>query len=193
MNVALGGTLYQDLRAQWPKERLALLRHRARGRVSSSSWVSHPLHVLQPDSRLAVAVRGRGSVDRPYLDGVLSMHHQAVQEVAACLEVVATSADEVIEAIEETTSARWWVGVQFHPEWMTHLSWSLGLFTAFVDAGRGYAAVPRDEIETLLDDIQAWLREHDRTLQTKAAPLALTAETQSERSYAVLPLQKHAV
>jgi putative glutamine amidotransferase len=37
MNVALGGTLYQDLRAQWPKERPPLLRHRARGRVSSSN------------------------------------------------------------------------------------------------------------------------------------------------------------
>jgi Peptidase C26 len=36
MNVALGGTLYQDLRAEWPKERPPLLRHRARGRVS---WV----------------------------------------------------------------------------------------------------------------------------------------------------------
>ena len=193
LNVAIGGTLYQDLRAQWPKERPTLLRHRGRGRVSSSNWVSHPLHVLQPDSRLAMAVRGRGSLDRPYLDAVLSMHHQAVQELAACLEVVATSSDEVIEAIEETSSIRWWVGVQFHPEWMTHLSWSLGLFTTFVDASRGYSAVPREEIETLLDEIQAWLREHDRTLQTAAAPFALTAETQSERLHAVLPLQKHAV
>ena len=42
MNVALGGTLYQDLRAEWPKERPPLLRHRARGRVSSSNWVTAP-------------------------------------------------------------------------------------------------------------------------------------------------------
>jgi GMP synthase-like glutamine amidotransferase len=149
--------------------------------------------VLQPDSRLAVAVRGRGSVDRPYLDAVLSMHHQAVQELAACLEVVATSSDEVIEAIEETSSIRWWVGVQFHPEWMTHLSWSLGLFTAFVDASRGYSAVPRDEIETLMDEIQAWLREHDRAWHTAEEPLALSGETQSEKAHAALPLRKHAV
>jgi putative glutamine amidotransferase len=193
MNVALGGTPYQDLRAQWPKESPTLLRHRGRGRVSPSNWVSHPLHVLQPDSRLAVAVRGRGSLDRPFLDAVLSMHHQAVQDLAASMEVVATSSDEVIEAIEETSSIRWWVGVQFHPEWMTHLSWSLGLFTAFIDASRCYSAVPRDEVETLLDEVQAWLREHDRAWHTAESPLALSGETQGERAHAALPLQKHAV
>ena len=30
MNAALGGTMYQDLRAQWPKDRPKLVRHRAR-------------------------------------------------------------------------------------------------------------------------------------------------------------------
>ncbi len=80
MNVALGGTLYQDLRAQWPKERPKLLRHRARGRVSSSNWVTHPIQLARSDSRLAVAVRGRGTLARPYQDAVLSMQHQAVEE-----------------------------------------------------------------------------------------------------------------
>jgi hypothetical protein len=66
MNVALGGTLSQDLRAEWPKERPPLLRHRARGRVSSSNWISHPIQLARPDSRLSVAVRG-------------SLHDQAVR------------------------------------------------------------------------------------------------------------------
>jgi putative glutamine amidotransferase len=193
MNVARGGTLYQDLRAQWPKDRLALLRHRARGRVSSSNWISHPIHLSQPDSRLAMAVRGRRTVDRPFLDAVLSMHHQAVESLAPGLEVVATSPDGVIEAFEETTSARWWVGTQFHPEWMTQLSWALGLFTALIDASRGYSAVPREEIESLLEEIQAWLRQHDRALHTAAVPFALMAETQSERLRSTLTLQRNAV
>jgi gamma-glutamyl-gamma-aminobutyrate hydrolase PuuD len=127
MNVALGGTLSQDLRAEWPTERPPLLRHRARGRVSSSNWVSHPIQLARPDSRLAIAVRGRGILDRPYLDAVLSMHHQAVEELAPGLEVAATSPDGVIKAFEETTAARWWVGTQFHPEWMTQFNWALGL------------------------------------------------------------------
>ena len=193
MNVALGGTLYQDVRAQWPRDRPSLLRQRARGRVSSSNWVSHPIHLVQPDSRLAMAVRGRGTVDRPFLDAVLSMHHQAVESLAPGLEVVATSPDGVIEAFEETGSARWWAGVQFHPEWMTQLSWALGLFTALIEASRGYTAVPRDEIETLREEIQAWLRQHDRALNTDAVPFALTAETPSERHRSALTLQRHAV
>jgi gamma-glutamyl-gamma-aminobutyrate hydrolase PuuD len=92
------------------------------------------------------------------------MHHQAVETLAPGLEVAAISPDGVIEAFEETASFRWWVAVQFHPEWMTHLSWALGLFTAFIDASRGYTAIPRDEIETLLAEIQGWLRQHDRVL-----------------------------
>jgi len=192
MNVALGGTLYQDLRAQWPKDRPTLLRHRARGRVSCSNWVSHPVHLTSSDSRLAVALRGRGAVDRPFLEAVLSMHHQAVDVVAPGFEVIATSPDGVVEAVEETRSARWWVGVQFHPEWMTHLSWALGLFTALIDASRGYSAVARDEIETLLEEIQAWLRHNDRVLHTDVVPFALTAETQSDMRRAALTLQRYA-
>ena len=196
MNVALGGTLYQDLRAQWPKERPKLLRHRARGRVSSSNWIAHPIELARPESRLAVAVRGRGTVDRPYLDAVLSMQHQAVEELAPGMEMVATSPDGVIEAFEETAATRWWVGVQFHPEWMTHLSWALGLFTALVDASRGYSAVPRDEIETMLEEIQSWLRQRDRALHSTSAAFTLTTEAQSdwhEMRRAALTLQRNAV
>ena len=109
------------------------------------------------------------------------MHHQAVEELGPGLEVAATSPDGVIEAFEETNDARWWVGVQFHPEWMAHLSWALGLFTALIDASRSYSAVPRDEIETLLDEIRGWLRQHDRALHSATEPFTLVAETQCER------------
>src|SRR5207244_13308311 len=68
MNVALGGTIYQDLPAQWPKDRPKLVRHRARGRVSSSNWMTHPVQLVRPDSRLALAVKGRGELGRPVLD-----------------------------------------------------------------------------------------------------------------------------
>ena len=164
MNVSLGGTLYQDLQAEWPKDRPPLLRHRARGRVSSSNWTSHPIRIHGPDSRLAVAVRGKSALDRQSIDAVLSMHHQAVETVAPGMEVSASSPEGVIEAFEETSSSRWWVAVQFHPEWMTHLNWSLGLFTALVEASRSYAAIASDELDSFLDEIQEWLRQQDRTL-----------------------------
>ena len=164
MNVVLGGTLYQDLQAQWPKERPALLRHHARGRVSSSTWSMHPVQVPCPESRLALAVRGSGELDRHTIDPVLSMHHQAIQTLAPDLVLTASAPDGVIEAFEETASARWWVGVQFHPEWMTHLTWSLGLFTALVEASRSYSTMPREELEPSLDEIQGWLRQQDSML-----------------------------
>ena len=91
-------------------------------------------------------MRGNGELDRHVIDPVLSMHHQAVETLAPDLVLSASSPDGVIEAFEETASARWWVGVQFHPEWMTHLTWSLGLFTALVEASRSYATVPREEL-----------------------------------------------
>ena len=102
MNVALGGTLYQDLRTQWPKERPPLVRHRARGRVSSSNWVTHPVQLARPDSRLALAVKGRSEPGRRLLDAVLSMHHQAVETLAPGLVVSATAPDGVIEAFEDS-------------------------------------------------------------------------------------------
>ena len=168
MNVALGGTLYQDLRAQWPKDHPRLLRHQARGRVSSSNWVSHPVQITRSDSRLAQAVKGRGELGRPMLDTVLSMHHQAVETLASGLEVSATAPDGVIEAFEDRSPARWWVATQFHPEWATHLSWVMGLFTALVDASRTYSSVPRAEIEPLRPEIRDWLRQRDHRVLPSA-------------------------
>lgn len=177
MNVALGGTLYQDLKAQWPKDRPPLLRHRARGRISSSNWVSHPIQLARPESRLARAVRSKGELDRPSIDQVLSMHHQAVEMLAPGLAVSATSPDGVIEAFEDTASYRWWVGTQFHPEWMTHLTWAHGLFTSLIHASRVYAAIPRDDLDALLEEIQGWLRQRDEALNQRSAPSTLLAET----------------
>ncbi len=170
MNVALGGTMYQDLRAQWPRERPPLVRHRARGRVTSTNWVTHPVQLGRPDSRLAQAVKGRGELGRPVLNAVLSMHHQAVEKLAPGLEVSATAPDGVIEAFEDSFPARWWVATQFHPEWSTHLHWVMGLFTAFVDASRAYSAVPREEIEPLRAEIREWLRGCDRIVSPRSVP-----------------------
>jgi putative glutamine amidotransferase len=99
------------------------VRHRARGKVSSSNWVTHPVQPARPDSRLALAVKGRGELGRPVLDSVLSMHHQAVETLAPGLEVSARAPDGVIEAFEDLSPSRWWVATQFHPEWGTHLHW----------------------------------------------------------------------
>lgn len=54
---------------------------------------------------------------------------------------------------------------------MTHLTWSLGLFTALMEASRSYSTIPREELEPSLDEIQAWLRQQDSALlQDPASP-----------------------
>jgi putative glutamine amidotransferase len=99
MNVAAGGTLYQDI----PTEISAPLVHRS----SERSALIHEI-TIETDSRLANLI-GVTAV------GVNSMHHQSVRELAAGFLISARSADAVIEAIE-LADHPYAIAVQFHPE-----------------------------------------------------------------------------
>lgn len=120
LNVAHGGTLFQDL----PTERPNGIQHEQ----ASSRWqVTH--HVdIRPGSRVAELTGVEGSLT------VTSFHHQAIKELGEGLEVTATAPDGVIEAVESTTHP-WMVGVQWHPE-MSHTrdESSIELFRGFVSA-----------------------------------------------------------
>lgn len=95
LNVALGGTLHQDLGD--------VLADR------ESHWDTyHPIS-LTADSRVARAM-GSTSPQRSH-----SFHHQAINELAPDLLVVGSAPDGVIEAVEHRTS-KWVIGVQWHPE-----------------------------------------------------------------------------
>jgi putative glutamine amidotransferase len=106
LNVALGGTLYQDLRAEVP----GALAHEpdpvwdAAGRLAPCG---HDVTV-EPGTLLA------GTTGRTRLS-VNSYHHQAVREPGAGVRVVARAPDGVVEAIE-LPSRRFALGVQWHLE-----------------------------------------------------------------------------
>jgi putative glutamine amidotransferase len=51
---------------------------------------------------------------------VHSFHHQAIKQLAGDLHVTGTHADGTIEAVQHIT-ARWVVGVQWHPEDTAHV------------------------------------------------------------------------
>jgi len=123
LNVAAGGTLYQDLGSQMGN----VLKHRQ----EAPRWhESHSVR-LDPGSRLA-AILGVPEVR------VNSFHHQAVREVAGGLRAVAWAPDGVIEAVEATgTDHRFALGVQWHPEemWRRH-PLHLKPFAALVEAAR---------------------------------------------------------
>lgn len=120
LNVALGGSLVQDI----PSQMHGALEHDAPGKRTERS---HPV-TITPESRLARAI-GATEIS------VNSLHHQAVARVAPCLKATAYSSDGIVEGIE--TEDDWWVlAVQWHPEEMdrTEEAWDRGLFRAFARA-----------------------------------------------------------
>jgi putative glutamine amidotransferase len=107
LNVALGGTLYQDITEQTGSTR----QHRSQERYHRNR---HQVD-LTPGSPLAELYGGRTS------GSVVSVHHQGVCDLAPGLVVEARSSDDgIIEAVrlrpDAVTGAPWAVGVQWHPE-----------------------------------------------------------------------------
>ncbi len=129
LNVALGGSLWQDLEAELP----SALKH---DYFPTAGWErDHLAHdvTVRRDSRLGEAL---GAPAVP----VNSMHHQAIRDLGFGLVPTAWSPDGLIEAIEHEQGYA--VGVQWHPEMFAPGSPSVGrLFAQFVDAAsRGQAA-----------------------------------------------------
>jgi putative glutamine amidotransferase len=120
LNVALGGTLYQDLRYQG----VTTVEHSdADGRARNA--LLHRVR-LDPGSRLAQLI------DETSIE-VNSLHHQAVKSVAPRLKVTGTSDDGVIESLE-SDDRRFLIAVQWHPEEIDDLPWVQRLFAGFANA-----------------------------------------------------------
>lgn len=117
LNVALGGTLYQDIPSQVPES----ICHTPK---TDKAVATHTINILA-GSRLR-RIMGRSEI---WVNG---KHHQAVRNPAPGLKVTARARDGIIEAVEHPQK-RWMVGVQWHPEgtWRED-SFSIKLFKAFV-------------------------------------------------------------
>lgn len=121
VNVAEGGTLYQDLPTQHPSS----VTH-------AGTDARHGLRV-EPGS-LVERVAGRPA-------SVNSRHHQAVKTLAAPLRAVAWAEDGVIEAVEwKETTTGWLLAVQWHPEDDVETGLFEGFAGAVQRAATGYAA-----------------------------------------------------
>jgi putative glutamine amidotransferase len=119
LNVALGGTLYQDI----PSDLGSPITHSQKERRDQPT---HPVKV-QEGSRLA-AILGRLEVD------VNSFHHQAIKDLGPRLMSVGMAPDGVIEAAE-VVDHPFAVAVQWHPEDLVeHDAAARDLFRAVVEA-----------------------------------------------------------
>lgn len=103
LNVAFGGTIYQDIHAQLSGD---LLQHLQR---TDLEFATHSVDIVQ-GSKLA-ELAGASEIR------VNTLHHQAVKDVKAPLVVTARARDGVIEALE-SREHKFVVGVQWHPEAM---------------------------------------------------------------------------
>ncbi|HTP41370.1 MAG TPA: gamma-glutamyl-gamma-aminobutyrate hydrolase family protein [Nitrospiria bacterium] len=119
LNVAAGGSLYQDL----PGQLKTLLKHQQQAYATEPShWVE-----VEPGTKL------REIVKAPKIR-VNSSHHQGVKSVSADLVVNARAEDGVIEGIEAPDHP-FLVGVQWHPEFLyTSDPISRKLFTTLLAA-----------------------------------------------------------
>ena len=126
VNVALGGTLVQDL----PTERPNSLGHQ--GGPRDRTRRDHAVRITA-GTRLAAVARA-GEI------GVNSRHHQSVDRLAEGLTPSAEAPDGTVEAVE-TPGERWCVAVQWHPENLADDLPSRALFEAFARAVRERAAV----------------------------------------------------
>jgi putative glutamine amidotransferase len=103
LNVALGGTLYQDI----PSEIPGALDHQESIERRDMSYFAHPI-ALEENSWLA------GQLDATEAT-VNTLHHQALRDIAPALRVIGRAPDGVIEAVEGTEGS-FVLGVQCHPE-----------------------------------------------------------------------------
>jgi len=122
INVALGGTLIQDICSCYQTE----IQHSGKRFPEDWQKLVHPVQLIQ-GTRLA-ALLSAAAIQ------VNSLHHQAVDRLAPGLVIAATAPDGIIEGIEAADHP-FFLAVQAHPEvlWPDIAEWRR-LFEAFVDA-----------------------------------------------------------
>jgi len=124
INVAMGGTLYQDVPAEVP----GAIEHDYAPGCATESRLMHHLRVDRKSQLRSILGAEEMEVN--------TLHHQAIKELAPGLAACALAPDGVIEGIEGTADKKQYlVGVQWHPEEMADTSLSMRqLFQSFVQA-----------------------------------------------------------
>jgi putative glutamine amidotransferase len=121
LNVALGGTMWEDLASQMP----GAIRHDYNGNGARTDR-PHTVQVRR-GSRLAAILNNE-------MVPVNSLHHQGLRDLAPELSISATAPDGLIEGVE-IEGHPFAVGVQWHPENLVKIDPAMHkLFTSLVEA-----------------------------------------------------------
>jgi putative glutamine amidotransferase len=125
LNVALGGSLVQDIPTQ-------VLQHLDHNPGGAPSMIGHYVEITPGTIRSELV---EAEVERDGFCAVNSRHHQAIRKLGDGLKVTASAVDGVIEAVERPAS-RFCVAVQWHPENFWQSGRFQGLFRGFLAATR---------------------------------------------------------
>jgi len=125
LNVYLGGTLIQDLKAETGTG----TAHRKKDLTPQPKDDPRHAAAMEPGSRLAAIAESGEAV-------VNSSHHQAIRTPGRNLRITSRASDGTVESVEWTGDSNWVVGVQWHPERMFGDAFSERLFQDFVAAAR---------------------------------------------------------
>jgi putative glutamine amidotransferase len=125
LNVARGGSLFQDIESQ------------------TENCVKHEQGTPLERNSHSLKVNGKGILTRLITSKnvfVNSHHHQAIKKIGKNLKATAWAKDEIVECIEDTREERFVLGVQWHPElnWKTD-NLSKNIFSEFVNAAESFA------------------------------------------------------
>lgn len=119
INIALGGTIYEDILDQRP----ASLQHSNPDRPRD--YLAHPIQIEQDSQLLLILGSDRLEVN--------SFHHQGIRDLAPTLIPTAHAPDGIIEAFE-IPGYGFGLGVQWHPECLQEHIPMQALFAAFTQA-----------------------------------------------------------
>lgn len=126
INVALGGSLFTDILTQFD----TTIQHQNPGpnKPATRREIVHSVELAEGTLLSMIYKLGATEVN--------SFHHQAIQQLGSGLIESSYAPDGILEGVEDPTK-KFFVGVQWHPEWLTYQSQTRALFGEFVEACRG--------------------------------------------------------
>jgi putative glutamine amidotransferase len=122
INVALGGTIYEDILDQLP----GALQH-SNYPAYPRSYPAHPISIQQGSQLESILGARQARVN--------SLHHQGIKELSPHLVATAFAPDGIVEAFEYSDHP-FGIGVQWHPEWLKDETSMDPLFQAFIRAAQ---------------------------------------------------------
>lgn len=123
MNVAYGGTLYQDLMLYREKS----INHRDQEQYDK---LIHSANILKNSPLFDIFNQEEVIIN--------SVHHQGIKDIGKDLDIMAYSEDGLVEAIRDPEYDFIW-GVQWHPEWSEDKA-NLKIFEVFFENAKKYQA-----------------------------------------------------